>query len=82
MSFDAKDRRAVESLLGKMTTMSDAVGRMKRDIQLELWLNPQWNMAVRGELEDVVAHLTTYLNNMSDFEQIIASTLYDLVPPA
>lgn len=62
MAFTKGDRSEVLSLLSKITTTLDAVGRSKRDIGLVLKAHPEWDSAVRAILLEYMAGFSGFLN--------------------
>ena len=75
------ERREVESLMGKLTTTFDGLGRSKRDVQLVLRLNPQWPSGVKSALEGYISGLESVLHAFDLHEAGVARALNAAVPP-
>lgn len=78
MAFTKGDRSEVLSLLGKITTTMDGVGRSMRDVHLVILANPYFPSELRTKLEEVELHLSTELGNYARLEEDVAQLVVHL----
>lgn len=69
MAFTKGDRSEVLSLLGKITTTMDGVGRSMRDVRLVVLANPYFPPELRTKLKEIELHLKTELDNYARLEE-------------
>jgi len=80
MSFTQANRREVESLIGKLTTVGDTVGRVKRDIEIVRRFNPQWDERVLYELGRVETWLSGTLGLLQGEQLRLIDAINALAP--
>lgn len=68
MPWKAADSNEVISMLNNLTTMQDAVGKAKRDVQLKLKLKSDWPDQLRATISNLVGNLTFIQQMGNDFE--------------
>lgn len=81
MAFIKGDRSEVESLLSKLTTTMDALGRSKRDIELVLKINPHWPGNLRAALEGYSSSLGIMLSTHASLENAVVAAINEALPP-
>ena len=75
MAFTKGDRSEIESLLGKVTTTMDAVGRSMRDVRLVGRLNPHFPTVLGIRLEELETMLKGMLVQFEHQEGLIVEAL-------
>lgn len=80
MSFTQANRREVESLVSKLTTVGDNLGKVKRDVRMVRLLNPQWPSEMTGKLSALEAWLSGHLALLAGEELAIIELLNELAP--
>lgn len=81
MVFTKGDRSEVESLLGKLTTTMDGLGRSRRDIELVLKMNPYWPSSVRSTLLASSSALLNMLAAYAALETSVVDAINAELPP-
>lgn len=69
MAFTKGDRSEVLSLLSKVTTTMDGIGRSMRDVRLVVLANPYFPPELRTKLEEMGLHLKAELDNYARLEE-------------
>ena len=69
MGFTKTDRSQIESLLGKVTTTMDAVGRSMRDAHLVRLLNPYLPSEIIASLQSVEDKMGAILRDYAVLEE-------------
>ena len=80
MPFTQANRREVESLLSKLTTTGDAIGRFARDVRLLVRLNPQWPETLVARLTELEGLMGSLLYQLSERERGLVERLNEFAP--
>ena len=80
MPITKADRSEVLSLLGKLTTTLDAVGRSVRDVNLVLRAHPEWDSTLVGRIEGYRDSLKNVLATSDVHEGNVVAYLNSISP--
>lgn len=75
MAFRSSDVGEVRSLLGKVTTTMDGIGRSKRDIRLVIKMNAEWPSGIRTKLGSMMFAMEQVLKEYDNLETQIIEEL-------
>lgn len=78
MAFTKGDRSEVLSLLGKITTTMDGIGRSMRDVHLVVLANPYFPAELRTKLKEIELHLKSELENYARLEEDVVKLVVQL----
>jgi hypothetical protein len=68
MPWKTADSNEVISILNNLTTMQDAVGKAKRDVQLKLKISSDWPDQLKATISNLIGNLAFIQQMGNDFE--------------